>query len=158
MFHTFLGRADQREYQAAIVLLERLAEQHRAEGAVIQEISNWTLVDPQIKSNEGRMCIKRYLAILANEELREYLFGHSIDGEWQVKPVRYWEGRTPPDSYYASVSPYDPPPQWHIDLGALSRYARQMGKDIIDLTYDEVHQFETKPTEVDTQKGENNDA
>lgn len=56
------------------------------------------------------------------------------------KLPKYWEGRTPPEEYFASVD-YNDPPVCPFNLPALSRYARRVGKEIRDLRYDEVEQF-----------------
>ena len=55
--------------------------------------------------------------------------------------VKYWEGRTPEPEYYAPVDPYKEQSLCKYNLRELSRYARQVGKPITALTYDEVEQF-----------------
>ena len=56
---------------------------------------------------------------------------------------KYWEGETPPPEYYAPVD-YSNPPRCPYDLPALSHYAKEQGRAIIELTYDEVEQFRVK--------------
>ena len=67
---------------------------------------------------------------------------------------RYWEGRTPPESYYQPPDPYSDPPQSRHDLSALTNYARKTGKKIIEMSYEEVEQFAVCP-ESDSGKEEN---
>ena len=51
--------------------------------------------------------------------------------------VRYWEGRTPPPEYYA-----EPNPEMHIlcpfNLRKVIDYSKKVGREITDLTRDEV--------------------
>lgn len=53
---------------------------------------------------------------------------------------KYWEDQTPPPKYYAPVD-YSNPSQCPFDLPALSRYAKEQGRAIAELTHDEVEQF-----------------
>ena len=62
-------------------------------------------------------------------------------------PVKYWENRTPPESYYQPIDPCSPPPPCNINLRALSEYAKQTGRKIIDISYDEVQRFAVGPEE-----------
>ena len=55
--------------------------------------------------------------------------------------VKFWEGRTPSPEYYAPVDPYREQPPCKYNLRELVRYARQVGKPITELTYEEVMQF-----------------
>ena len=55
--------------------------------------------------------------------------------------VRFWEGRIPPPEYYTPLDPYDNPPPCRYNLMELTRYARNTGKRIAELTYDEIAQF-----------------
>lgn len=55
--------------------------------------------------------------------------------------VKFWEGRTPSPEYYAPVDPYREQPPCNYDLKELVRYAREAGKPITELTYEEVSQF-----------------
>lgn len=44
-------------------------------------------------------------------------------------------------SYYEQPNPYVNAPSCHVNLLELSRYAKQCGKKLIDLTQDEVKKF-----------------
>lgn len=61
--------------------------------------------------------------------------------------VKYWEGRsrTPPAEYYQTPNPYSRAPECNINLLELSRYAKSIGKEIIDMTYEEVQMFAIPP-------------
>ena len=71
MFQEFIGNGARREFQAAVILLQRLLKRYEAESQTLQNArwpSEWNL--------PGRKNIKRYLAILANTELRQHIFGY----------------------------------------------------------------------------------
>lgn len=70
MFQEFVGNAARREYQAAVVLLQRLLKRYEEEIPVLEE-ARW----PSEFKLPGRKKIKKYLAILANTELRQCVFG-----------------------------------------------------------------------------------
>ncbi len=55
--------------------------------------------------------------------------------------AKFWEGRTPTPEYFAPVNPYEDPPSCKYDLQELTRYARQVGKRIVELTYEEISHF-----------------
>ena len=57
--------------------------------------------------------------------------------------VKFWEGRTPAPEYIAAIDPYKDQPSCKYDLKELSRYARKVGKQITELTNDEVARFST---------------
>ena len=44
-------------------------------------------------------------------------------------------------SYYAEPNPYTNAPSYNIDLPRLSKYAKDHGKQLVDLTREEVEQF-----------------
>lgn len=70
--------------------------------------------------------------------------------------AKYWEGRTPPLEYFEQPNPYVAPPESHINLLALSRYAQAIGVAIVDLPYDVVQKFAVTATEQSTERmGEN---
>lgn len=48
------------------------------------------------------------------------------------------------DYYYAQPNPYENAPSCHVNLLELSRYARQCGKALIELTSEEVSRFMIK--------------
>ncbi|MCD8082141.1 MAG: hypothetical protein LUE86_01115 [Clostridiales bacterium] len=76
MLRDFEAHADSREYQAAVRLLAALAEQNRIRGAVIGDtVYNWEQADRNLTFNEGRLAMRRCLAVLANQELRMELLG-----------------------------------------------------------------------------------
>ena len=64
-----------------------------------------------------------------------------------LPPVKYWENRTPPESHYHPIDPCSPPPPCNINLRALSEYAKQTGRKIIELSYEEVQRFALEPEE-----------
>ena len=70
MYIEFIGHADRREYQAAVLLLQRLMERYSDEVEKLKK-AYW----PAEFKLPGRMEIKSYLAILANRQLRMNVFG-----------------------------------------------------------------------------------
>lgn len=76
MFYNFLIHANEKPFQTAILLLEHLINSNRAKGAIINVCRHsWEFTNRKITFNEGRLAIKRYLAVLANQELRKRIFG-----------------------------------------------------------------------------------
>ena len=57
------------------------------------------------------------------------------------RKVKYWEGRTPPATYYQKPNPYANAPASNINLYELTKYAKRIGKKIADMSYDEVQMF-----------------
>lgn len=57
-----------------------------------------------------------------------------------MKLPKYWDGRTPPREYYVPVD-YSNPPSCPFNLLGLSRYAKRVGKETRELSYEEVEQF-----------------
>ncbi len=55
--------------------------------------------------------------------------------------AKYWEGRTPDAEFFAPIDPYQAQPNCPFDLSKVLAYAKEQGKKIIDLTYEEVQQF-----------------
>lgn len=51
--------------------------------------------------------------------------------------VKYWEGRTPPAEYFLPPDPLKPIP-CTFNLKKVIEYAKMVGKDITDLTREEV--------------------
>lgn len=79
MFNEFLQNGNKLEYIAAIELFQELANEaeNRKNGKLIKYMDaywNWDLTDGRITRNKGRMCIKRYLAVMANLKLRKMYF------------------------------------------------------------------------------------
>lgn len=70
MFQEFIGKAGQREYQAAVILLQRLLKRYEGEAETLKN-AHWSYE----LDLPGRQNMKRYLAILANVELRQHVFG-----------------------------------------------------------------------------------
>lgn len=70
MFQEFVGNSGRREYQAAIILLQRLLQRYDEEIQPLQK-AYW----PSEFDLPGRKRIKQYLAILANTQLRQRVFG-----------------------------------------------------------------------------------
>jgi len=57
-----------------------------------------------------------------------------------MKP-RFMEDMVIDQSYYKQPDPYVDAPSCHVDLLGLSRYAKQYGKRLADLTLEEVKSF-----------------
>ena len=57
-----------------------------------------------------------------------------------TKP-KFLENDTIQPSYYEQPNPYENAPSCHVNLLELSRYAKQCGKKLIDLTKEEVQKF-----------------
>ena len=60
-----------------------------------------------------------------------------------TKP-KFLEGITLDKSYYEQPDPYSNAPSCHVNLRELSRYAKEHGKRIVDLTKEEVERFSIK--------------
>lgn len=58
-----------------------------------------------------------------------------------VDKPKFLETEKLPESYYETPSPYKNAPSCNVNLLELSRYAKKMGKKIIELTKEEVQQF-----------------
>lgn len=57
-----------------------------------------------------------------------------------MKP-KFMENRVIAPSYYEQPDPYTNAPSCHVNLLELSRYAKQCGKKLVDLTLEEVKNF-----------------
>ena len=57
-----------------------------------------------------------------------------------MKP-KFLEGKALNENYYVQPSPYENAPSCHVNLLELSRYAKQCGKALIELTSEEVKRF-----------------
>ena len=77
MFYEFLLNLNDKRYQKALLLFDEVLEENREKGEVINNrtFSSWDLEDTSITFNEGRMNIKRFLALMANKEMRKKIFG-----------------------------------------------------------------------------------
>lgn len=71
MYYDFLEHSDLPAYQAAVSLLEAIMQENKEAGSIIEKRTGcWELCDRNITFNPGRMTVKRYLAVMANKELR----------------------------------------------------------------------------------------
>lgn len=76
MFYEFIENGNKKEYQAAVRLFEKLVEENRETGKVIEEAGqSWELASRKLTFNEARLKLKRYLSVMANRKLREKYFG-----------------------------------------------------------------------------------
>ena len=76
MFYDFIEHSQQREYQAAVLLLQELYEDNKPEGKAIEHLSGaWDLCNRKVTFNGGRLNMKRYLSLLANKKLRQRYLG-----------------------------------------------------------------------------------
>lgn len=77
-FYDFVNHSRDRNYVAAILLLEDLIEENKEEHQEIFKqcwTHSWDLMPRSVKENAARLRVKRYLAILSNKELRNSVFG-----------------------------------------------------------------------------------
>lgn len=75
MFYEFLENSKDTRYIAAIMLLEKIIEDNKEEGKIIEKIrGSWDLASKNVTFNEGRVKIKRFLSIMANNILRKKCF------------------------------------------------------------------------------------
>lgn len=76
MFYEFLQNSLDRRYIAAVRLLEKLAEENKEAGKIIEHVKNWwDITSKNVTHNAGRLAMKRYLSVMANKKLREIYFG-----------------------------------------------------------------------------------
>lgn len=64
-----------------------------------------------------------------------------MNGTKTLGRPKFLEGENLPNSYYETPNPYKNAPSCNVNLLELSRYARKMGKKLIELTKEEVQQF-----------------
>lgn len=75
MFYDFQENYVNKEYQAALLLLEKMVNEYAEEGKIISKVGyDWDLTDRNITFNNGRVAIKRILAVMANRTLRKLVF------------------------------------------------------------------------------------
>lgn len=74
MFYDFLGNSQTKEYQSALKLFEKILEDNKEDGKIIEECNSWDIEDKNITFNKGRLNVKRFLSIMANKELRKKIF------------------------------------------------------------------------------------
>ena len=54
---------------------EKIFDQEALKQGIRQTKYSWTMTNYELKRNEGRMKVRRYLALVANLELRKKVFG-----------------------------------------------------------------------------------
>ena len=69
----------------------------------------------------------------------------SCESAMDKKLPEFLKGEPLPKGYYDATNPYEDPSKSDVNLRELSRYARECGKRIVDLTKEEVGMFRTKP-------------
>lgn len=75
MFYEFLENNKDIRYIAAIKLLEKVIEDNKEEGKIIEKRKgSWGITSKNVTFNEGRVNIKRFLSIMANIMLRKHYF------------------------------------------------------------------------------------
>lgn len=74
MFYEFLQNGTDKRYIAAVMLLEKLAEENKEAGKIIERAKSWDITSKNVTHNAGRMAMKRYLSVMANQQLREKYF------------------------------------------------------------------------------------
>ena len=75
MYYEFMANGYKKEYRAAIALLEKLYNDNMRSGIIIEKLRGWELESKTAKCNKGRMNVKRYLSLLANNQLRMKYLG-----------------------------------------------------------------------------------
>ena len=64
-----------------------------------------------------------------------------MNGTKTLERPKFLEGVELPNSYYETPDPYKSAPSCNVNLFELSRYARKIGKKLVELTKEEVQQF-----------------
>lgn len=64
-----------------------------------------------------------------------------MNGTKTLERPKFLEGVELPNSYYETPDPYNNAPSCNVNLLELSRYARKIGKKLVELTKEEVQQF-----------------
>lgn len=64
-----------------------------------------------------------------------------MSGNRKMTLPKFLEGEKLPSGYYDDPNPYKSAPSCHLDLPALSRYAKSVGKQIAELSREELEQF-----------------
>lgn len=76
MFYDFVENGHKRKYKAAVALLRTLSEENKQAGSCIKYWTGaWDLCNRKVTFNAGRLCMKRYLSVMANKKLRHRYFG-----------------------------------------------------------------------------------
>ena len=64
-----------------------------------------------------------------------------MNGTERMPRPKFLENEELPSSYYEAPDPYKSAPSCNVNLLELSRYARRIGKKLVELTKEEVLQF-----------------
>ena len=64
-----------------------------------------------------------------------------MNGTKSLERPKFLEGVELPNSYYETPNLYKSAPSCNVNLLELSRYARRIGKKLVELTKEEVQQF-----------------
>ena len=76
MFYEFLENNKDVRYIAAIKLFEKVIEDNKEAGKIIEKARlSWSVTSKNVTFNEGRVTIKRFLSFMANNMLRNQYFG-----------------------------------------------------------------------------------
>ncbi len=75
MFYEFIANGTRKEYHAAIEVLRKLYEDNKDDARYLEDIRDWSMASKNVICVYGRMNMKRYLALLANVELRKKYLG-----------------------------------------------------------------------------------
>jgi hypothetical protein len=76
LFYELVMHLNEKKYRALVLLLKELAEENREEGAAIEFLrGSWDINSRAITHNIGRIRLKRYISMIANEKLRKVYFG-----------------------------------------------------------------------------------
>ena len=67
-----------------------------------------------------------------------------MSGTKAVSLPRFLEGEPFPAGYFDPPNPYMSAPSCFVDLPALAKYARSVGKKLTELTKEEVSKFSTR--------------
>lgn len=59
MFYEFLQNGTDRRYIAAVMLLEKLAEENKEAGRIIEQVKYWDITSKNVTHNAGCMAMKR---------------------------------------------------------------------------------------------------
>ncbi len=75
MFYKFVHNGNKIAYRAAVRLLKEIADENGEEGKIIEKAKcSWNITSRNVTHNVGRLKLKRYLGVLANQRLREKYF------------------------------------------------------------------------------------
>lgn len=76
MFYEFIQNGHRKEFRAAAKLLRKLHEENKKDGEAIENLRHaWRLTSRKVTFNPGRLRMKRYMSVMANQLLRKKYFG-----------------------------------------------------------------------------------